>query len=82
MGTESDNMSILSQQKDGLARISLVVLAEVKSLVSIEEARVLKKEAQTSKMKVLEQNAESLTQSLMVVSQKLAAFAPPATTLQ
>lgn|GEM_PF-2145804 len=42
----------------------------------IEEARVLKKEAQSSKMKVLEQNAESLTQSLMAVSQKLAAFAP------
>lgn len=40
----------------------------------IEEAITIKNEARASKMKVLEQNADSLSQSLMSVSQKLAPF--------
>ncbi len=37
----------------------------------IDEAQQLKKEAQTSKMKVIEQGADSLGQSLAAISQKL-----------
>jgi HPt (histidine-containing phosphotransfer) domain-containing protein len=43
----------------------------------IEEAHTFKKEAQALKMKVLEQNAESLSQSLTAVRQKLFAFTQP-----
>lgn len=43
----------------------------------IEEALALKNEARVSKMKLLEQNADSLSQSLTAVSQKLATFQPP-----
>ncbi len=43
----------------------------------IDEALVLKNEARASKMKLLEQNADSLSQSLMAVSSKMASFASP-----
>lgn len=42
----------------------------------IEEATALKNEARVAKMKVLEQNADSLSQSLTAVSQKLSSFQP------
>lgn len=40
----------------------------------IEEALQLKKEAQDSKMKILEQSADSLRQSLTAISEKLSTF--------
>ena len=40
----------------------------------IDEVIVLKNDARLSKMKILEQSADSLSQSLIAVSQKLAPF--------
>jgi hypothetical protein len=40
----------------------------------IEEAQALKEEGQNSRIKVLEQSADSLRQSLLAISQKLGAF--------
>lgn len=45
----------------------------------IKEARQIKKEAQLAKMKVLEQNADALSQSLVAVKQKLSGFTQPIT---
>jgi hypothetical protein len=42
----------------------------------IDEANILKDQARNAKMKVLEQNADSLSQSLSAVSQKLSTFQP------
>lgn len=42
----------------------------------IEKANSLRKEAQTARMKVLEQSADSLSQSLTAISQKLNAVQP------
>ncbi len=64
----SESERILLVNKFGELKLQLEPL--------IEEAVAIKNEARTSKMKVLEQNADSLSQSLTAVKQKLTAFQP------
>ncbi len=51
---------------------------EVQIQPLIEEAQALKEAGRVGRIKVLEQNAESMRQSLQAVSQKLAMIRPPA----
>jgi len=70
--TQINQNSEAPVSEDGRAKISRR-LAEVRDLLPslIEEATALKTEGQSEKIKILEQNAESMRQSLVAVQSKL-----------
>lgn len=63
---------VSEEDRARIAKRLLEVEAQLKPL--IEEAQALKKDAQSSKMKGLEQGAHSLSQSLLSVTEKLHTF--------
>ncbi|MBC7458199.1 MAG: hypothetical protein H7235_07980 [Bdellovibrionaceae bacterium] len=69
---KEDGEEILEKDRENIKNKMAEINLQLQPL--IEEAIHLKNEARISKMKVLEQNADSLSQSLIAVSQKLAPF--------